>query len=384
VSSGAYDVVFYVPSITPLLVAHAAPPAGGAETQIVLLTQALSAMGLRVAVVAFQPETEDLPHRVGDVDVIGRRAYRAHQPLLGKIREALRIHQTLRCIDAKTVVTRVAGAQVGLVGVSARLLRRRFIYSSANISDFGFAPLAPKRRDLALFQLGVRLADTVVVQTEEQLEMCEATFEKTAVVVPSIAEPVGAPPVTPEALLWIGRLVWYKRPLEFVELARALPDIPFRMVGVPSASEPALAAEVEAAAADVPNLEIATPRPRASLMRLIERAAAIVNTADFEGMPNIFLEGWSRGIPALALTHDPGGVIERHAVGVYAHESREQLITGARRLWDERGSSVVATRCREFVATHHSPEAVAASWLRVLVGPAGSPSRTLVEAAEAR
>src|SRR5439155_5978297 len=129
---------------------------------------------------------------------------------------------------------------------------------------------------------------------------------------------------------------WYKKPLAFVELARSLPEAKFWMVGVPVPGHEKLATEVAEAAATVPNLELVAPRPRQELLELTERAVAVVNTADFEGMPNIFLEGWTRGVPALSLTHDPDGVIERHRLGAFARGSHERLAVHAALLWKER------------------------------------------------
>ena len=102
-------------------------------------------------------------------------------------------------------------------------------------------------------------------------------------------------------------------------------------------------------------------------MDLVDRAVAVVNTADFEGMPNIFLEGWSRGVPALALTHDPDGVIERHRLGSFANGSSENLVELARSLWEERSDQAgVAARCRQYILEYHSPETVSAQWVEAL------------------
>jgi glycosyltransferase involved in cell wall biosynthesis len=204
----------------------------------------------------------------------------------------------------------------------------------------------------------------------EQTRMCEETFNREPALINSIAEPAEQRTGTPEAFLWIARLVWYKRPLEYVELARSLPNARFRMVGVrvPLASgEDDLIDEVERAAAEVPNLELLPPRPRQELLELVDAAVAIVNTADFEGMPNIFLEGWARGVPALALTHDPDGVIESHDLGWFAHGSKEQLTELAHAAWEQRGDqAAVAQRCRAYVQDEHSAAAVGARWQEAL------------------
>jgi glycosyltransferase involved in cell wall biosynthesis len=92
----------------------------------------------------------------------------------------------------------------------------------------------------------------------------------------------------------------------------------------------------------------------------------MVNTADLEGMPNVFLEGWARGVPALALSHDPD-VVELEGLGGFAHGSPERLAELAREMWEGRSDQAeLARRCRAYVERRHDVEAVADRWMRVL------------------
>jgi glycosyltransferase involved in cell wall biosynthesis/peptidoglycan/xylan/chitin deacetylase (PgdA/CDA1 family) len=365
----SYDVAFYVPWLGPLLTDADAAPPGGAETQIHLLARALASRSARVRLLVFDLPDSPLPTSVDGVDVAVRPPYRSHERL-GKVREVVALARAIFGANAGAVVTRSAGPHVGLAGLCAKLSRRRFVHSSANVSDFDFERIEPRRRNRALFKLGMRLADEIVVQTTEQVALCEQAFGRTPKRIGSIAEPARPRQHAPEAFLWVGRLVWYKRPLEYVDLARSVPNARFWMVGVPvgfAAESAELADEIRRCAADVPNLELLEPRPRPELMSLLERAVAMVNTAEFEGMPNIFLEGWGRGVPGLALHHDPDGVIERHGLGGFARGSTAFLGELAARLWETRfDQTELAARCRAYVDAHHSPEAVTSAWLEVL------------------
>jgi glycosyltransferase involved in cell wall biosynthesis len=364
-----FDIAFYVPWAGPLLARGATTATGGAETQIFLLARALARRGSNVSLLVFDLPGAAIPSSVDGVAVSVRPPYRAHERL-GKLRETLALRRAVVDADADVIVTRSAGPDVGLAGLFAKLSGRRYVFSSANVSDFDYGRLSPKRRDQILLHLGMRLADEVVVQTTEQVRMCEERFGRSPVLIKSIAEPAPQRDRDPDAFLWVGRLVWYKRPLAFIELARALPQARFRMVGVPvpyAQGGRELVAAVECEAATVPNLELLTQRPRRELMDLVERAVAVVNTSDFEGMPNVFLEGWARGVPSLALTHDPDNVIKDYELGGFAHGRHEQLVDLARRLWEERADqSAVAARCRHYIAEHHSPEVIAARWQEAL------------------
>lgn len=350
-----------------------------------LLSRELAARGHNVALVAFEL-SGGLPDAVDGVHVLARAPYRAHRRLVGKVVETSWIWRSLWRGRADVVVKRAAGIDVGIVGFFARLLGQRFVFSSANIVDFSYSKLMPNRRDLLLYRLGVRLANEVVVQTDEQQQLCEQHFKRSPATIRSIAQPAADPPpgvADAKFFLWAGRLVSYKRPLAFVALARALPHARFVMVGVPTphAGAEQLNAEVREAAEALPNLDLVDPMPRSQLGELIQSSVAVVNTADYEGMSNVLLEGWSRGIPSLALTHDPDGVVACHGLGGFAGGSMELLVEQAEAMWSARHDrDELSARCRNYVARHHAPSVVAAQWENVLglARPADTLSDALV------
>jgi hypothetical protein len=132
-----------------------------------------------------------------------------------------------------------------------------------------------------------------------------------------------------------------------------------------------LAARLECARTELPNLELLEPRPRAELVPLSERAVAIGNTSEHEGMPNIYLVGWARGVPALAYSHDPDGVVAKHALGAFAGGSFDRLVELAREQWDGRADQAeVAARCIEYLRAQHSEAAVLDRWLAQVLTPA--------------
>ncbi len=361
----SYDVAFYMPSLGPLLLQNTSAD-GGAETQIWLLARGLARRGYAVCVIVIDI-APGLPREFDGVDVILRPPWQGGRGIRGQVAELIVLWRVLAPLDARVIVQRAAGLWTGLVALIARIRGRRFVFSSAHLADFEFSALASTAKEVRLFDLGLRLATPVIVQTDEQAVRCIEKFHRTPVVVRSIAEPAVPRPRTPQAFLWIGRLIDYKRPEAFLELARSLPEARFWLVGIPSADHPGIAADLEHQARDVENLELLPPRPRTQLLELYHQGAAIVNTADFEGMPNIFLEGWSRGIPTLALSHDPDGVIEANGLGGFAHGSQEELIRLARSLWSNRhDQAALSARCRAYVQREHSASAVLTQWIAAL------------------
>jgi glycosyltransferase involved in cell wall biosynthesis len=374
-SRPAVDVLFYVPAVFPLLRPGTSLPAGGAETQIVLVSKLLAALGMRVALAAYEEHPDGLPDEIDGVMIVPRPPYRRRPRPIRHYRELATLWRTLARVNAPVIVQRASGAETGLVALYARATRRRFVYSAANLVDFTPERVLTHRRELMLYRLGLRWADAVIAQTEEQRELCRQQFERDCALIRSVAETAERTDEAPQAFLWIGRVVWYKQPLAFVELARALPDIPFWMVGVPEPGPEGdeLFVHLEAAVKTTPNLELLAPRPRGELGPLIRQAVAIVSTSEFEGLPNTLLEGWARGVPALVLSHDPDGLIERHQLGGFAAGSAERLAALTSQMWSERDElQDLGRRCREFVQREYAPATVAGQWQALLVGQAAS------------
>jgi glycosyltransferase involved in cell wall biosynthesis len=345
------EVVFFTPYAGPLL--SGAGTTGGAETQLVLLARALGARGRSVALTVFDVPA-GLPASVDGVEIIA-----LPQPPPGAGRARL-VAGLLRRVDAGVFVQRAAGSYTGIVGLAARARRRRFVYSSASDFDFDATYLADDAAARRLFPLGIRCAQEIVVQTGLQAQLCRSAWSREATVIRSIAEPAPQRTAPPEAFVWVGRMAGYKRPEAFVALAERVPQARFLMVGD---ATPA----IRARAADLANLELLEPRPRPQLAALIERAVAVVSTSVKEGMPNVFLEGWARGVPALALAHDPDGVVERHELGAVAGDSLDRLAQLACAAWDGRAAQgAIAARCRDYVAREHAAAEVVTRWERVL------------------
>jgi glycosyltransferase involved in cell wall biosynthesis len=360
-----HDVLFYVPYVGPLLRPGDDLPTGGAETQVVLLARELTRRGRRVAIVV---NDVGLPGAIDGIDLIVQRGLQSRLPGLRSLEAFARTVAVIRKADAPVVVQCNASVVTGYVALATRLTRRRFVYSTVNVVDFDFGRLEPSRLKVAGFRAGVRLAHEVVAQTAEQVRLSEARFRRPARLVECVAEPARPRQAVPDAFLWIGRLAVYKHPQAYLDLAEAVPEASFRMIGVPSGPDgPRLAAEVAERAASLPNVELLEPRPRPELAPLYESAVAVVNTAEFEGMPNIFLEGWARGAPALALQHDPDGMIVRDGLGAFAGGDPSRLAEQARALWAGRADQhELSERCMAHMREHHSLEGIADQWTDIL------------------
>lgn len=362
-----HDVAIYSPFAAGLYERRQGN-AGGAERQMTFLARALADRGHRVAHIVYDVSDPSLPP--GHLTLVPRGTHLQRRGTAGAMLEGLRICRALWAADAAVTVVRTGTAAVGLTALFCRLRGRRLIFSSASTADFTFETASSRRLRRALYRLGVRLADVVVLQSQEQVELAGAAFPtlRRVVRIPSFAEPAGVTATEPEFFLWLGRVITYKQPERFVELARALPQARFCMLAVPdSSADGRLLAGLREAARELPNLEVLGACPYGQTMELIGRSVAVVNTSSFEGMPNVFLESWMRGVPVLSLQVDPDDIISQHGLGVAADGSWKRFEAGAVELWDTRGRrEELSDHVRTYVEAVHSPRSVAARWSELI------------------
>ena len=127
--------------------------------------------------------------------------------------------------DARAYLFRGGGPPLAVAAAFCAVHRRRLIFSAANDLDFDFGRPDRSRWQLAAYRPALRSADIVVAQRAEQHELARAAGLAPLEVIPSFAEQAEPSRADPEAFLWAGRLVDYKRPLYYVRLAEALPKV---------------------------------------------------------------------------------------------------------------------------------------------------------------
>lgn len=373
-----HDVAIYAPSAA-CLYERRPQVTGGAERQTTMLASGLARAGLSVAHIVLPVEDPD-PGLQQSVTLVQRRLVTTRRDPIARAAQLREVWSALAEADAGAYIFRSGLPALGVTALFRRARRRRLIFASSIDLDFTLEFYAGRRPELELYKFGVRNADAVVVQSRRQEELARRAFPRLSRVVeiPSFAAPAALSTARPEAFFWVGRLDPYKQPLRYVQLAESMPDARFWMVarrldpersgGSPGAGhDAALEQEVYERAARLPNLELLEQRPHAEAMELVERSVAVVNTGRAEGMPNLFLEAWARGVPVLSYEFDPDSRIVREGLGVSAEGSFERFREGAMHLWNERDDrSELAGRVRRYLESTHGLDAVTRRWQQLI------------------
>lgn len=333
---------------------------GGAELQHSIAAKALARAGYPVSVVC-------LDHGQPDGEVIdGVRVYKSHRPRGGV--PVLRFFyprltstwQAMRRADADIYYQPCAAYLTGVVAAFCRGHDRKAVFAGASDTDFMFDRLRLRSlRDKVMYRWGLRHADAIVVQTFRQQRLCAEGLGREAALIPNGYAQPGVPVANRrEYVLWVGSIRQVKRPERFLEIARQLPQIKFRMIGGPIADADdggAYYEGIKAEAARIPNLEFLGFLPYAETEPHFDHATVFVNTSDVEGFPNTFLQAWARGVPTVSW-FDP----DLTEVDVFRKvgDIPQSVAAIDRLMADQAEWRGYSARCRDYFRRHHDIETI--------------------------
>lgn len=370
------NICFVAPYAWPILSGSTTDTTvGGSEVKMVTMASAMAKRGHRISMLVLDYGQAD------EVSIGGVTAYKTHRhdegiPILRFLHPRLTsTWSALRRCNASCYLESGAGAMTGITAKFAQLNKRSFVYWGASDADFDAQlPLIKYARDRWLYKGGIRYANKVFVQTERQACAVETVFEKPSVLLPNpfnehqpqnITDTSAVDTSTNAArnnsgtkvILWAARMVALKKPERFIQLARLLPNHRFVMAGGTTAQLLLVLnaqSEESITAADLPpNLDVVGAIPFALIDPYFDQAAVIVNTSDIEGLPNTFLQAWSRKKPSLSL-FDPGLPIDSPMRALVARDFSYMVVLLSELIANDTYRDGLGAACYEHFKSTHS------------------------------
>jgi glycosyltransferase involved in cell wall biosynthesis len=360
-------VCFVAPYAWPVLSRDPAiKVVGGAEVQQAILARLMVRAGYRVSMICCdygQPS----PVEVDGVTV--HKAFRPDGglPVLRFLHPRLSsMWRAMREVGADVYYQRSSAVWTGVVAAFCRWHGKASIYAGASDRDFVRGEEQIKfARDRWIYRRGLAAVDAIVAQNAAQVETCRRHHGREAVLIQSCYElPKTSRVGNGDRVLWVGTIHDQKRPELLLEMARRLPQRRFVMIGGPAAQgerfRPGYYEAIRDQAARLPNVEFTGFLPLAQVEPWFDRARVLVCTSVFEGMPNVFLQAWARGVPIVS-TVDVGVPVNRLFKEV---DEALQLIEI---LFEDHGQwSEASSRAREYFRATHAPEQVLQQYGRLI------------------
>lgn len=287
---------------------------GGAELQQALIGEGLAKRGHQVSFITMNHGQSEIENLNGfsvistfkpDEGISGLRFF---YPRLYKIWKALRKS------DADIYYVRCAGFILAPVVLYAHLKRKKVVYCGAYDTDFDPEKIdLPYSRDKMMYFWALKRCNAVIVQNVLQQKTLQNNFHLEGRVVHNGLSELQNDRLTGEHILWVANFLPRKNPHLFIELAKRFPQEKFVMIG--GEVDQKFKRDFTKQAEKVSNLEIKGYLPFKEANKEFGKAKLFVNTSDYEGFPNTFLQAWSHGVPVISFV-DPDDLITENRLGV--------------------------------------------------------------------
>jgi len=369
------SICFVAPTTWPVLSRSSdIKVVGGAEVQQSMIAPALAARGYRVSMICYDYGQPD------GTEVQGVRIINMHKPDEG-IPVVRYLHPRLTSLwralgraDADVYYQRTAAAYTGFVALYCRKHGRKAIYSGA--SDVDFIPGKQEiryARDRWIFEHGLKNVDKVITQNPQQHQELRDNYQREGTLIPSCySPPPGARADRAGYVLWVASIRTSKRAELAVEIARRLPAHKFVMVGGPDSDRRSqdIFAMLKEAERTLPNLEVKGFLPLQETEKIFNGARVFLNTSEYEGFPNTFLQGWARGIPSVGFI-DTGSRRDGEPVYDVAPDVSQATWKLDRLMRDDIHWQQMSQRCQAFFRETHSVDAIIDKYEREILALAG-------------
>ncbi len=277
-------------------------------------------------------------------------------------REIVRWARLMWFIGADIYVMRCASPQVGYMRIACTLMRRKFVYMVAHEYDVSGVYARTHGVWGQRFEYGLEHADAVVCQHADQVNLVRSRYHRGACVIRSLCpfRVHQRPETDRKTVLWMARADSWKQPEIFIELARRMPETSFVMVAPPSQIDPQNLPRLLKDSEDLPNLCLLPGVPLEETTALFEGAMLFINTSQFEGFPNTFLQAAACGTPIVSWAVNPEGVLEHNEMGYCADRDWMRFEQVVRRLCADTALRVrMGQHGRRYVEERHHPSAIA-------------------------
>ncbi|WP_045224501.1 glycosyltransferase family 4 protein [Methyloterricola oryzae] len=156
-------------------------------------------------------------------------------------------------------------------------------------------------------------------------------------------------------VIWVNNVKRWKRPEQFVELARRLPEFQFVMIGSLQ-SKGRYAEACRRMLADAPkNLNYLGGLPVEEVNKQIGQSDILVYTSkpDTEGFGNSLLQAWFRAVPTICLSYNVDGIMEREGIGFVTQSMDEFAARVGELMRDSEKRMAMGRKAQEYAHAHH-------------------------------
>ena len=303
---------------------------GGSELQLYMLSKELC-----------KNTNFDISFIVGNfnqkkVEIINEiKLYRSFNPkksdnMIKKLYQAMKYLLLFKKINADIYFTSAPNSTIGLVSFFCKLNDKRHLHRTAHESEVNLS-YSNKGILGKIFIKGLESSDLIIVQNESHRKLLRqnhgigAEVLRNSFAVKSFIVDM-KDIIKKKSILWVARCDYWKRPELFIKLAECFPNEKFIMIAPTVNEKEDYHRKIKSKASVVKNLTFIAGVPFNKIQKYFDDAKVFVNTSEYEGFPNTFLQAGIGKTPIISLSVNPDNFINEYDCGFYCENRFDKFI----------------------------------------------------------
>jgi glycosyltransferase involved in cell wall biosynthesis len=270
---------------------------------------------------------------------------KSNDSLLKKLFQATKYYRLFKKLNADIYFTSAANSTVGLVSLFCKLNNKKHIHRTAHEEEVNFTY---SRKGILgkIFTKGLIYSDLVITQNQNHQKLLKENFGINAQILKNSFAIKEIKPSKKDSILWVARCDYWKRPELFIHLAKRVPDERFIMIAPPANEKENYQKEIKDKSKQIKNLTFIDRVPFNNIQVYFNSAKVFINTSEFEGFPNTFLQAGNGKTPVLSLNVNPDNFINEYNCGFFCENDFDKLVgytkilIDNKKVWEEKSENI--------------------------------------------
>ena len=343
------------------------PFGGGSEVQIFLLSKEFARSNLLDVniITGNYPNSKNKIEKFYTITLFNYLPIK--RTIINYLRYVLFFFLNLIRIKPDIVIQRAASVSSGLCALYCKIFKKTFIYSIAHKVDVNGD--AEKNLIGKVFKFGIDNATYIVAQNQDQifdLQHYKRRKFDNIEVIKNGYELTNQKKKNKKFILWVARSDNWKRPELYLKLAQRFPQEKFVMI-CSQGKDRLLWDKIYTSSKKIKNLTFLQFVPFVEIDRFFRDATVFVNTSEYEGFPNTFIQALKNKVPILSLKTNPDNFISQYKCGFHCDDDFEKLAYSLNELLSNHELyDTYSNNGFEYVKNHHDIKKLSKKWIELM------------------
>ncbi|MCF6184795.1 MAG: glycosyltransferase family 4 protein [Bacteroidales bacterium] len=250
-----------------------------------------------------------------------------NENILIKLIKSIRYILKLAFLNPDILINTNANAIVGISVFYCKIFNKKFIFRTSSLIDVNKEYIKKNGLSGKVYKYGLTGASKIITQNNEHKNLLKKNHNINAEVLKNMFKISYRNTSEKKHILWVSRFAKIKNPELFFEIALHFFDEKFVMICPHNTENIETWKNLKKDAEKIKNLTFINKVPFTEIQKYFDKAKIFVNTSDFEGFPNTFLQAAQAKTPIVSLNVNPDNFITEYNCGIFSEGNFDKMLS---------------------------------------------------------